>query len=324
MSWTQHAELTLKMLLENMVAEGRLARDFGLDASPEQIVAASSDALQDVIFRSLPLASVMDRSDLVIHAEGPSVREASPSLAAFNWIAGTAERSIRKLSSNIFDLLERDARRLSNALDLRMTGMAPGSLYLGFSIAAPRDDLISSGDEPVYLQIRDAIHQLPILVAAIDQEEVSGLAAEILPDAAERDAALTALHQLSPTGRKGVHTLDLTAPGTKRGRLSQRERVVLADALRRPKLANRHRGSFSGEVREIDLDARRMHLRNVPGIGSLRCVLPDLDSEVAKHLLGEFAAVEGVYEVDPSGRPRLLLVENVRPLARAPQILLPT
>ena len=94
---------------------------------------------------------------------------------------------------------------------------------------------------------------------------------------------------------------------------------MLADALRRPHLANRRRGAFTGEVREIDLDARRMHLRKVQNVGSLRCALPALDNAKAKLLLGEFARVEGEYEADRDGRPRLMLVENAEALPRAHQ-----
>lgn len=319
MSWTDHANQTLQAFLENIVAEGKLAQQYGIEATPAQIVDASREVLYDVIHRSLPLARVMDHSDLVLHAEGPGVKGESPKLSAFNWMAGTAESAIRRLSSSLFDLFERDAKRLAKALDLRVTGMAPGSLYMGFAIVPPEADLIPLEDEPVFAQIKAAVHQLPTLTEAIEDESLTQAATEIMPDPAERDAALAALYRLSPTGKRGIHTLDITAPGTKRGVLSQRERVVLADALRRPQLANRKQGMFTGEVREIDLDSRRMHLRNVPGVGSLRCVLPELDSGMAKHLLGEFARVEGFYEADRSGRPRLMLVDAVHPLDKARQ-----
>lgn len=319
MNWTVHANETLRMFLENMVNEGRLSQTYGIAATPAQVVDASEEALRDVIQRSLPLARIMDASDLVLHAEGPAVRDDSPRLAAFNWLAGTAERAIRKLSGTLFDLLERDVRRFERALDLRITGMAPGSLYLGFAIAPPEADLIAASDEPVFDRIREAVHRLPALSGAIDENAVSAEAQEIVPDAAERDAAFMALHRMAPTGRVGIHTLDMTSPGSPRGTLSQRERVVLHDALRRPLLNNRKPGAFAGEVREIDLDAQRMHLRGVAGIGSLRCVLPALDREQAKLLLGEFVRVSGEYEADRQGRPRLMIAERFESLPRSAQ-----
>ena len=312
-----------RSLLENMVAEGQLAQAHGLDATPAQVVAASHEALMDVVRVGLPLSHMLKASDLVLHAEGPSVREESPSLSAFNWLAGTAERTLRKLSGALFDLLDRDARRLARALDLRLTGMAPGSLYLGFAIAPPNEDLILADDEPVFARVREAVRQLPRVSGEIDDESISPALNELVPDAAERDATLFALHRLAPTGKRGIHTVDMTAPGHGRGTLSQRERVVLAEALRHPMLANRKKGTFTGEVREVDLDAGRMHLRGIPGIGRLRCAIAALDGHSGKSILGEFVKVTGEYEVDRSSRPRLMLVSDIEVLPRARQMEAP-
>src|SRR5574343_718626 len=94
--------------------------------------------------------------------------------------------------------------------------------------------------------------------------------------------------------------------------LGQRERVVLRDALRRPQLADGQTGKFIGEIRELDMDKTRFHLRGVRDIGTLRCVLPEVpDSRQAKALMGETVAVSGRYATDTAGRPRLLLVESL-------------
>ncbi len=308
-----------RALLENMVAMGQLAEKHGQPVTAAELVAANESALLDLIRTSFPLENLLRTSDLIFHAEGPAVRDSAPSLSAFNWLAGTTEQAIRKLSGALFDLQERNAKKLAGALDLRLTGLAPGSLYLGFAIAPPEVGLLSFDDEPVFARIKEAVKLLPSVSDAIDDEALSPLVAELLPDAAERDATIEALHKMSPTGRKGIHTLDIAAPGGSHGTLSQRERVVLADALKRPTLINHKQGTFVGEVREIDLDANRLHLRNVPGVGSLRCVLPTLDSNAAKSMLGEFARVYGEYEADKNGKPRLLLVERVEPLPSTQQ-----
>lgn len=305
--------------LENLVATAQGAARLGLEASPQQLVSGMEGALLEIIRTSFPLEHLLDTSDLIFHAEGPAVRGDAPSLAAFNWLSGTTERSLRKLAGELFDLLERDVRKLRQALDLRLTGMAPGSLYLGFALAPPSEDLITPEDEPVFTRLRDAFRHLPGLTEAIGDEAVNPLATEIIPDAAERDAALLALHSLAPTGKRGIHTLDMTSPGSSRGTLSQRERVVLADALRHPTLRDRKHGTFTGEVREVDLDRHRLHLRGIAGGGNIRCVLPVLDRGQAKAVLGEFARVTGQYESDRHGRPRLMLVESVEPLPRASQ-----
>lgn len=308
-----------RALLENMVAMGQLAEKHGQSVSAAELVTANEGALLDIIRTSFPLENLLRTSDLIFHAEGPAVRENAPSLSAFNWLSGTTEQAIRKLSRALFDLHERDAKKLARALDLRLTGLAPGSLYLGFAIAPPAPTLLAFGDEPVFAQIKEAIRLLPSVSDAIGDESLSPVVAELLPDAAERDATIETLHKMSPTGRRGIHSLDIAVPGVSHGKLSQRERVVLADALRRPTLVNRKKGTFVGEVREIDLDANRLHLRNVAGVGSLRCVLPTLDSGAAKTMLGEFARVHGEYEADKNGKPRLMLVERAEPLPSAKQ-----
>lgn len=308
--------------LENMVAMGQAAQKLGLGTTPAQLVNGIEGTLLDIIRTSFPLERLIETSDLVFHAEGPSVRDNTPSLAAFNWLSGTAERALRKLAGEMFGLMDKDARALRQALDLRLTGMAPGSLYLGFALAPPVADMINAEDEPVFTTLRETFRNLPGLTDAIDDEAVTEMAAEIIPDAAERDAALSALHSLAPTGRRGIHTLDMTSPGCARGTLSQRERVVLADALRHPALRDRKPGTFAGEVREIDLDRRRLHLRSIPGVGNLRCVLSMLNRGQAKTLLGEFARVTGHYEADRNGRPRLLLVDKITPLPSLEQAAL--
>lgn len=319
MSWTNNADHALRILLENMVAEGLIAASVGVDASPAQIVEASREMLLDVIHTSLPLAKIMDESDLVLHAEGPSVKDASPKLAAFNWLTTTAERAIRKMSGNIFDLSSRDAKTLSNALDLRLTGLARGSLYAGFSIESPEADLINPEDEPVIRSVREAVRRLPEVSEFIQDERVSPEIVDFIDDPAQRDTAMMALYRLSPTGKVGIHTVDIASPGRRASTLSQRERVVLREELTAPTGRDRKPGIFVGEVREIDLDAQRFHLRGVQSIGHLRCASHALNKVEAKKLLGEYVRVQGDYESNRQGVPRLMIVHSFEILPRASQ-----
>lgn len=309
----------LRAHLENMVTVGQAAVRHGLEVSPAQLVDGMEASLLDIIRTSFPLENLLTTSDLIFHAEGPAVRDAAPRLSAFNWLSGTAERALRSLSGALFDLSDSNEKALKKALDLRLTGMAPGSLYLGFALAQTESDLIPAEDEPVFARVREAVRRLPMLTDAIGDEVLLSTAAEMIPDAAERDAALNALLRMSPTGRNGIHTLDMSAPGQSRGSLSQRERVVLRDAIRHPALANRKRGTFTGLVRGLDLDSHRLTLRQISGVGSLRCVLPALDKTKAQQAIGEYVRIGGEYETDRSGRPRLLLADSFEPLPRQTQ-----
>ena len=55
------------------------------------------------------------------------------------------------------------------------------------------------------------------------------------------------------------------------------------------------------------------HLRNVPDVGTLRCVLPELPADNAAAILGKPARVQGRYLADAQGRPRLMFVERIEP-----------
>lgn len=323
MSWTEHTDRSLRLFLENMVAEGRLAQQHGIEASHAQIVEASLEALHDVIYRSIPLARIMDASDLVLHAEGPAVRDLSPTLGAVNWLSGTAERTVRKLSRGLFSILDSDAKRLSRLLDIRFHGFAQGSLYAGFSIMPVAPDLITEDDEPVIASVRSAVRALPDVPQWIGDDAMRPGIVEVLPDAAQRDNTLLALYGMAPSGRRGIHTVELTSPGHKTGRLSQRERIVLKEAIDRPGLQNRKHGAFVGYLREIDLDSRRFCLRDISSVGTLRCVIPALSAETAKRVLGEWVRVEGDYETDRDGRPRLMLAQRIEAMPAPSQIEIP-
>lgn len=317
--WTDHAHQNLDGLLQNLVAEGRLALQHGLDATAAQIVESNRDLLMDIVERSLPLAKVMDHSDLVLHAEGRAVHSRHPQLGAFNWLSVVAERTVRRLSSHLFDLSERDAKRLGRELDLRLTGIAAGSLYIGFCIADAPAGLLGDAGEPVITSIRESVHMLPETAAQIGRESISAEINELLPDPAHRDLSLEALLSLSPTGKRGISSLGISTPGQASSTLSPRERVILKDALHNPRLSNRKSGQFVGRLHEIDLETRRFHLREVSTVGSLRCVITTLTKEQGKALLGEWVRVRGEYETDRQGKPRLMLVSSAEALPSAPQ-----
>lgn len=299
-----------------------LAGEIG--ASAEDAARPYFDMLQSLYVTDLPLARMLDNSDLIVHLEGPAVRDEAPQLAAVNWLAATALKSLRSLSAGVFDLTGHDARAFMRLLDLRLTGFAPGSLYAGFALRAPPDDLLPAADEPVVRDVRDAIRQLPRISVFIGDDGLDAGIRDELPDPARRDNALTALLRLTPTGKLGVHSLVITAPGAQSATLSQRERTVLQAAVARPQLNRRKHGAFTGELLEIDLSSRRFHVRNIPHVGTLRCVAPTGFERVhAKAALGEQVRVTGDYETDRSGRPRLMLVQTIKPLPAPAQDRLP-
>ena len=133
---------------------------------------------------------------------------------------------------------------------------------------------------------------------------------EFAPDPAMRDIGLAALLRFAPSGRKGIHTLEIGSRSEGMMSLGQRERVVLREAIDKPSMQASLSGSFVGEIREADLDKSRLHLRSVEGIGTLRCVVPEMSVDHARALLGRRVRAIGNYQVNQDGRPRLLFVER--------------
>lgn len=310
MSFLESTHNAMRVFLENMVAEGLLAKQIGLDVTPKKIVDASLEQIMRIAQESLPLSRVVDTSDLVLHAEGPGATYDLPWLSALNWITSTTENNLRRLSTATLDLLGADSKALSKAIDLRLTGMAPGSLWIGVKIMPPPMDLLPE-DGALISAMTHNVGNLPEIIRFIDDEGLRPGIEEASPDPALRDIQLTTLYRFSPTGKRGIHTLEISSREFGTASLSQRERVVLKEAIARPDTKKSIDGVFVGHVREADLDKTRLHLRGVEGVGTLRCVMPNLTAENARSLLGNLVRAEGRYQTDKNGMPRLLFIERI-------------
>lgn len=310
MMWDGTPKDSMRVFLENMVASGFLARDMGMNVTPQQIVSTTIEQIEKIARESYPLAQVMDASDIVFHAEGPGAEHGLPWLSALNWLTHAAESNLRKLFAAVLDLKGADGKTLARGLDLRLSGLAPGSLWVGLKLMPPGADLLPS-DAQLVQSLVGEVASLPELARFIDDEGLRMGIEEASPDPAQRDVELAALLSLSPTGRRGIHTLEISSRDSGVASLSLRERVVLREALAKPDARRAIPGSFVGQVREADLDKTRLHLRGVPDVGTLRCVLPALPTDKARSLLGSMVRVTGKYQTDHIGRPRLMFVENI-------------
>lgn len=299
-----------RMFLENMVGLAVNARMAGLDLTTEQVVGPTLAKIVEIAEQHFPLAKVLDNSDLVLHAEGPGAEHSSPWLSALNWVTSTAETNIRKLATEFFEMRGADGQALARRVDPRLTGIAPGSLWVGIRLEGHNAPVMGLPADADASTLADELHQLPRLVRFIDDEGMRPGIEEASPDPAMRDIGLSALFRFAPTGRKGIHTLELVSRTEGRASLSQRERVVLRSVLDKPKMLASRNGTFVGEVRAVDLDKTRMHLRGVDGVGTLRCVVPELNAEQTRALFGKRVRVVGHYQVDRSGKPRLMFVER--------------
>jgi hypothetical protein len=232
-----------------------------------------------------------------------------PWLSALNWVTSTAESNIRRLAVAFFDMKGANGKTLAKHLDPRLTGIAPGSLWIGVKLDGATEPIMGlpADDGPT---LADELHHLPSLIRFIDDEGMRPGVEEASPDPAMRDISLGALLRFAPTGRRGIHTLELVSRSEGAASLGQRERVVLKEVLDKPSMRSSREGSFIGEIREADLDKTRIHLRGVEGIGTLRCIVAELSADKARALLGKRVRAVGSYQMDRSGKPRLMFVER--------------
>lgn len=315
MTETDNAMQSMRIFMENMVGEALLAQRVGLACTPAEIVSASFQQIADIARDCVPLAHLLDTSDLLFHAEGPGAAHDLPWLSTLNWLTSTVEKSLRTLTSSWLDVAGVDGKKLANLVDLRLTGVAPGSLWIGTKIVPPAADLWPE-DHQFAESLSHAFANLPKLVNYIGDETISSGISEVIDDPAHLDIALGVLLKLSPTGKKGVHTLDISAKNEGHASLSQRERTVLRNELRRLDRLGMKKGRFTGEVRSADLDRTRFHLRTQDGM--VRCVAMELQSDQARSMLGRQVTVSGHYQEDINGKPRLLMVERIELKDKSP------
>jgi hypothetical protein len=312
MSQHDHTVEETKMFLENMVGFALNARAAGIEVTPQQVVASTLSKIVEIAEQHFPLARVLDSSDLVLHAEGPGAAQSMPWLSALNWMTTTAESNVRKVAAAYFDMRGANGKEIARKMDPRLTGIAPGSLWMGIKLEEAQEAVLDLEQGEAHT-LSDELQTLPGLVRFIDDEGMRPGVEEYVSDPAMRDIGLAALLRFSPTGRRGIHTLEIGSRGQGLVSLSQRERVVLREVIERPDLRQSRTGSFVGEIREADLDKSRLHLRGVEGIGTLRCIVAEMSADQARTLLGERVLAIGSYQVDKNGRPRLLIVDRFEP-----------
>lgn len=318
-TWVNNVHSRAGVLQQQIALALRAQTEQGVDMSA--FVATYQGLLAELYTDSLPLAQLMDRSDLLFHAEGPGAQHHAAFSHAVAWLCEEVERRIKQLATASLKIVGPAADAAEHDLRVLLNGMAPGSLWAGFSVDSARrmaghPELPLMDVAPAMATVRAAVRSLPIVARYIGDERVSTELMEAIPDPQVRDSSLMAAFHLSPTGRRGIHTLEISAPGSSdpQSALTNRERTVLREtAVKQPMMRRALQGSFVGQLREVDLDTRRFQLRGVPGVGTLRCVLEGLSLDTARRHLGQGAKVTGTYEADAEGRPRMMRVEQLEP-----------
>jgi hypothetical protein len=269
--------------------------------------------LNELYTDEFQLAVLMDRSDILFHAEGEAASHVSPELSAITWLTNVAQSSFKKITQSYLSkhMDKKDYQAASKNLNFRFNGYAPGSIYLGFSVEPLQDGFdLFVGEQSSIDSIRTIIKSLSDIPKYIVNGVVDKRAMlELIDDPAMRDTALQVSYNLSPNGKNGIDELSVANAERHSGTFTQITKRQFKEAIRDPLSNKKVSGEFTGEIREIDLDKERFELRGVKGIGTIRCIKPKTMD--AKSIIGQYCRVIGEYETDKEGRPSLMRVDEI-------------
>jgi hypothetical protein len=197
---------------------------------------------------------------------------------------------------------------------LGLSSFARGSLYLGFTLPEPQPGFAVLADDPLVQASREALATLGSVAYRSSEANGYELIQRDFADPKLRDAALSALEQLAPTGRRGVSSIALggrALPQRAWQTLTPQTRQRIRSWLDQPLLSD-DVIQLTGRVRAIDLDLRRFDLRriDVADHPDLRCIYPAAFDPPAKGWLDQIVRVRGHVETY-RGMARLLQVTEV-------------
>lgn len=319
-TWVESIERRARMIHEEIATWRARAQELGFDAD---VACARFYAILDEIYSDdLPLAKAKDNSDLLLHIEGRAVEEA-PRISLVSGLFNNVKTQVRDLTKAIAGIVP-DQRVTVHDIDLGLSGLAKGSLFIGFKVPLPREtkghkNLLGVQD-PIYLATKDALRIINTVSHAIevsDEEKAIRSVAEVVDDPKVRDAALVAVRRISPSGKHGVSSIGVTSSSEGRGpaNLTPELRSQIGKMLLRP-VVSRETVQFEGVVREIDLDAKRFELRGIEDfkIQDIRCVYSRVENIQPRKLLDARVRVRGLVERRSDETPRLLAVDRIEVL----------
>lgn len=319
--WSGVLRRRTELLHQQIAAVQRLVVESG---GSEQILANASQPyyklLDEIYEKELPITRALDRSDLLLHLDGEALQTESPRLSVVTGIMSDVRKQvgtmIRTLISSLNERVE-----LPPEIDLGLCSFAQGSLYLGFALPEPNPGFMAVQGDPLFAASRQALSTLGAVTRHINQPNAYDLIQQEFADPKLRDAALSAVGQLAPSGRRGVSTMEIGGRALNNNawcQLTPQTRQQVRAWLDKPVLSNEV-VEMRGRVRAIDLDLRRFDLRRIDGgdLPDLRCIYPAAFDAPAKKWLDATVLVRGQVETY-QGVARLLQVQNVEEISLAP------
>jgi hypothetical protein len=319
--WSSVLKRRAELLLRQIVAMQRLVTDSG--GGEEMLAKACAPyyrLLDEIYEKEMPIARALDRSDLLLHLDGEGLRTEIPRLSLVTGIMGDVRKQVGTMIKTLVSSFN-EAVELPREFDLGLCSFAQGSLYLGFSLPEPAPGYAALAGDPLFEASRQALSTLGAVTRHINEPNAYDLIRREFADPKLRDAALSAVGQLAPSGRRGVSSLEIGGRALQKGAwrlLTPQTRLQVRAWLEQPVLSNEV-VELRGHVRAIDLDLRRFDLRRIDGghLPDLRCIYPASLDLRAKKWLDATVVVRGQVETY-QGAARLLQVQSVEETAPAP------
>jgi len=312
--WASVLRRRAELLHQQIAAMQRLVLESG---GSEEMARKSCESyyrlLDEIYEKDMPVARALDHSDLLLHLDGEGLQTESPRLSLVAGIMGDVRKQVGTMIKTLVSSFN-EAVELPREFDLGLSSFARGSLYLGFSLPGPGSGYVVLTGDPLFSASRQALLTLGAVTEHINEPNAYELIRREFGDPKLRDAALSAVGQLAPSGRRGVSSLEIGGRALPRGAwrtLTPQTRQQVRAWLERPVLSDEVI-ELRGRVRAIDLDLRRFDLRRIDGgnLPDLRCIYPDSFDLRAKKWLDATVTVRGQVETY-QGVARLLQVQVV-------------
>lgn len=320
-NWSSVLHRRAHILHQHIAAMQRLVLESGgSEAILEKSCASYYQMLDDIYEKEMPVARAVDHSDLLLHLDGEGLQTENPRLSLVAGIMGDVRKQvgsmIRTLVSSFSETVE-----LPKEIDLGLNSFARGSLYLGFCLPEPSPGYVILSGDPLFKASRAALTTLGEVTRYVNEPNAYQLIQREFADPKLRDAALSAVGQLAPSGRRGVSSLAIGGRALPPGAwhtLTPQTRQQVRTWLESPVLSDEVI-ELRGRIRAIDLDLRRFDLRRIDGgnLPDLRCIYPASFDVPAKKWLDSTVTVRGQVE-SYQGVARLLQVRTVKNIVPAP------
>lgn len=322
-SWKQILDGKVNTLLDQIsFIKSELAGSNFDESIIEEMCKPYTDILQEIYQEEYPLAYAVENSDLVVRIEGVGVEKDSPRLSLISSYFGKVRKQVTNIAKALAHL-EEGGRKLPKQFDLTLSAFAKGSLVLGFSLPTLQDieedennqQTLFGENDPLYLAAREAMKTLGIVSHFVAENASKEEIAAAIPDARVRDVALAAINDLVPSGRQGVSKVSLAGKEIgdfEQAALTKQTKEVVKRVLEHPVISE-ETITFYGQVREIDLDAKRLELRHIENntANEVRCVYKDYSDDEAAVWLNRYVKVLGIVDRDANGKARLMELETI-------------